>query len=474
MDIKYIVSQLQAAEIADCTGGQLSAGRGNQCFSGVSIDTRTVHNGELFFAIRGPNHDGHSFVSKALAEGARGAVVESAYLHREAFPSQNVLIKVKDTHQALKDLARTVRLRWKGTAIGLTGSMGKTTTKEFTAQILEYACPVYRSPGNYNNLFGLPLALFGLGQDHATGIFEMGMSEPGEIAEMCRIALPDIGIITNIAPVHLEFFDSIENIAEAKGELAEALPLDGTLFYNRDIPLVCNIAATFGGRKISFGLRKGADFRADQIEIMNAGETRFRLYYEGCERMETVPLAGAHYVMNALPAVALGRFYGIVPEKISDALCHLEAASMRGRTLRFREGFTVIDDVYNSNPEALKRMVDVLSQLPGFERRILVAGEMLELGSVSKSMHHACGVYAAEARLDEIIGIRGDAREFVQAALENGMNDRQAFFFGNAEEASNFLNNEIRKGDLVLIKGSRGVHMETVVQDLRSTFDCMD
>ncbi len=474
MEIKYIVSQLQAAEIADCTGGMVSAGPADTRFSGVSIDTRRLHHGELFFAIRGPHNDGHSFVMKALSNGAYGAVVDSAYQHPEAIPPQKVLIKVEDTHQALKDLARAVRLLWKGTVIGLTGSMGKTTTKEFTAKILEHALPVYRSPGNYNNLYGLPLSLFGLGPNDSAGIFEMGMSERGEIAEMCRIALPDIGIITNVAPVHLEFFDSIEEIADAKAELADALPLDGTLIYNRDIPLVRDIAARFAGRKTSFGYQKGADIRADQIEVLNPEKTRFRLYFEDFEMVATIPLAGAHYVLNTLPAVALGRLYGIEPEMISDALFHLEAPSMRGRVIRFREGFTVIDDSYNSNPEALKSMIDVLSRIPGFERRILIAGEMLELGPISGSAHLACGAYAAEARLDGIVGVQGDAEELIRGAREKGMSVSKSHFFRKVEESSEFLKNEARKGDLILIKGSRGVHMEAVVEDLHSFFELLD
>ncbi|MEJ2111473.1 MAG: UDP-N-acetylmuramoyl-tripeptide--D-alanyl-D-alanine ligase [Acidobacteriota bacterium] len=225
--MKYIVSKFDAAEIANCTTGQLLAGSPNVSFPGISIDTRTLLKGELFFAIRGPHLDGHKFISNALAAEAGGVVAESASIDPDTFPSPKVLIKVQDTHQALKDLASSVRQKWQGTVVGLTGSMGKTTAKEFTAQILEMACSVYRTPGNYNNLYGLPLAIFGLKPENRIGIFEMGMSEPGEIAAMCRIAAPGIGIITNVAPVHLEFFHSLRDIANAKAELAEALPADG-------------------------------------------------------------------------------------------------------------------------------------------------------------------------------------------------------------------------------------------------------
>jgi UDP-N-acetylmuramoyl-tripeptide--D-alanyl-D-alanine ligase len=470
--MEYIVSQFSAMEIADCSRGRLAEGPASLTFPGVSINTRTLRSGDLFFAIRGARLDGHRFISDALDGGAAGIVAESNYLHPGVFPDDKVLIRVPDTHQALKDLAAAVRRRWQGTAIGLTGSMGKTTTKEFTAQVLCQACSVYRSPGNYNNLYGLPLAIFGLRPGDSVAIFEMGMSEPGEIAAMCRIALPSIGIITSVAPVHLEFFDSVQAIADAKAELAEALPADGILVYNRDAALVRSIAARFRGRKISYGFEDGADVRADQIEIIGAEETRFRLRYEGCDAVATIPLAGAHFVMNALPAIALGRHYGLDHERIVETLRNLQAASMRGGILHFSEGFTVINDSYNSNPEALEAMIDVLSRMPGFKRRILVAGEMLELGTASKSLHRACGVFAARAQLDGIIGVRGNAQEIVFGALESGMSAARARFFQDVSEASDLLRNEIRKGDLLLVKGSRGVHMETIIEKLRSIFDC--
>jgi UDP-N-acetylmuramoyl-tripeptide--D-alanyl-D-alanine ligase len=285
---------LKAEEIEGCTGGRLAEGPGDLAFPAVSIDTRTLRAGELFFAIRGPNNDAHRFIPAALSGDAAGVVAASDYVHPGAFPSGKALIRVGDTHRALKDLAAEVRRRWRGSSIGLTGSMGKTTTKEFAAQVLENACAVYRSPGNYNNLFGLPLAVCGLRLSDAAAVFEMGMSEPGEISEMCRIAAPSFGIITNVAPVHLEFFASLEGIADAKAELAGSLPPDGTLIYNSDNALVRKIAGRFGGRKISFGLEGGADFRADEIDITGPGETRFRLRYASVDTIATLPLAGTH------------------------------------------------------------------------------------------------------------------------------------------------------------------------------------
>jgi UDP-N-acetylmuramoyl-tripeptide--D-alanyl-D-alanine ligase len=356
----------------------------------------------------------------------------------------------------------------------ITGSMGKTTTKEFAAHIMQTSFRVYKSPGNYNNLYGLPLALLGLSQEDQIGIFEMGMSAPGEIAEMCRIAAPDIGIITNVAPVHLEFFDSIEEIAEAKGEMARGLPPQGTLIYNTDDSRVNAIAAQYSGRKVSFGFSDHADVRADQIEIISLGETRFRLLHGGNGRFASLPFSGTHYVMNALPAVALGSLHGISLDQVVESLRHLRQASMRGQILQFRQGFAVIDDSYNSNPQALMRMIEVLSQLRGFERRILMAGEMLELGPASGSLHFQCGIFAANHGLDMVVGIQGAAREIARAAVKSGLPESQTGFFSDPDAAADFIRNEIRKGDLVLIKGSRGVRMEKIVQSLRLHYDPLE
>jgi UDP-N-acetylmuramoyl-tripeptide--D-alanyl-D-alanine ligase len=466
------MSTLTAAEVEFGTGGTLVRGAKDTIFSNVSIDTRKLRGEDLFFAIRGPNQDGHRFILDALSNGALGAVVERGYSFPQ-FPDGRVLIEVNDTHEALKSLAISVRRRWPGTLVAVTGSMGKTTTREFVTHILKSEFCVYQTPGNYNNLFGLPLAIFGLNAGQDIGIFEMGMSTRGEIAEMCRIASPAIGIITNVAAVHLQFFDSLADIARAKGELARALPSDGILIYNADDPLVCSIAAQYSGGKISFGSSEHAMIRADQVQVLSPEETRFRLSCGGESRQTYIPLAGAHYVMNALPAVALGRHFGISLSRITEAFAGLQQASMRGQILRFQKGFTVIDDSYNSNPNALMQMIEVLSEMPFFTRRILVAGEMLELGSSADSLHFQCGTFAAKHGVDIVIGIQGAAQEIVRAAA-NSVTDSQTHFYPNADSAAEFIKGEIRSGDLVLIKGSRGVHLEKIIQRLRIDFELLE
>jgi UDP-N-acetylmuramoyl-tripeptide--D-alanyl-D-alanine ligase len=464
------MSTLTAAEVEYATRGTIMYGSRDTLFARVSIDTRTLEANDIFFAIRGPNQDGHRFIPNALSAGALGVVAEHGYLYPGNFPDGRVLITVGNTHEALKNVALSVRRQWSGTLVAITGSVGKTTTKEFAAHILRSKFHVYRTPGNYNNLFGLPLALLGLSPDQEVGIFEMGMSEPGEITEMCRIAAPGIGIITNVAPVHLQFFQSLEDIARAKGELADALPADGTLIYNTDDPLVRGLAGRFEGQTISFGFSPRADVYADRIEVAGPAETRFRLCCNGECQQVAIPLAGAHYVANVLPAIALGGSLGLPMPQMIAAFRTLQQTSMRGRMLHFREGFTVIDDSYNSNPKALMKMIEVLSEIPSYKRRILVAGEMLELGSSTNVFHYECGAFAAAHRVDMVIGIQGAASEIVRAAIESGLPATRAHFCPDAEAAADSIEEELKSGDLVLIKGSRGVHLEKVVERLCSRF----
>jgi UDP-N-acetylmuramoyl-tripeptide--D-alanyl-D-alanine ligase len=459
---------ITALQVESSTGGILLSGLRTSAITGISINSRTLLPGDLFFAIRGPRNDGHDHIASALEKGACGVVVDVKYAAAADFPRDRLLLQVEDTHRALKDLAADVRRLWRGSLVAVTGSMGKTTAKEFATQVLQTEFSVYRSPGNFNNLFGLPLAIFRLGADDHIGIFELGMSATGEIAEMCRIARPDIGILTNVAPVHLEFFGSLEEIALAKGELVAGLPAEGTLISNGDDPLVLKLAARFNGRKISFGLSEGVDVRAHDIETVGLYETRFRITCKGLTWKALLPLAGAHYVMNTLPAIALADYYRIPMEQVIESLRHLKQTQMRGQILRFVEGFSVIDDSYNSNPGALMRMIEMLSQVPSFSRRILVAGEMLELGGESASLHRQCGSWAARCGIDLVVGVQGAAAEIVRGAYEGGLQGEQTRFFSEVGPAIDFVAGAVQPGDLVLIKGSRGVHLERVVEALRS------
>ena len=457
--------ELTAGEIESAVKGNIARGARGAAITGVSIDSRTIASGEIFFAIRGPRMDGHKFIADVSLRGAAGAVVTDDYVTSGELPEKFVLIKVNNTHEALKALAHSVRLAWNGKLAAVTGSVGKTTAREFACQLINTRFKAYQTPGNYNNLFGLPLALFGLAPEHEVGIFEMGMSAAGEIAEMCRIALPEIGILTNVAPAHLEFFTSLEQIAEAKGELVEGLSPDGTLIYNADDPLVCKHAGRFKGKRISFGRAKDADVRADDIEIQDIDTTRFRLSCGGAMFDATLPFAGEHFVLNALPGVALALNLGMTPDEIVPGLGRLCQAEMRGKVLRFREGFAVIDDSYNSSPRALQSMIEVLSSVPGFKRRILFAGEMLELGPDAPRLHYECGEFAARRGINVVIGVSGNAAEIVRAAKETGK--AATHYFETSENAAKYAAQNVNSGDLVLVKGSRGIHVEKIVNELK-------
>jgi UDP-N-acetylmuramoyl-tripeptide--D-alanyl-D-alanine ligase len=462
-----VVTALTASEVARDSRSVLVAGPRDRRFTGVSIDSRTAREGELFVAIRGPRNDGHDFLDAAISKGAGGVLVDEQFRLPSSWPEDRCLLRSADSHFALKNLAAGVRRRWGGSLVGITGSMGKTTTKEFCGQLLESTYRVFHSPGNLNNLFGLPLALLGVGQDHQVGIFEMGMSEKGEIAEMCRIAAPEVGVVTNIAPVHLESMGSVEAIAEAKNELVQSLPSDGCLVYNADDPLVCAMAERFGGEQISFGTAEGASVRARHIELTRLCATQFLLDVRGSTYPVAIPLGGLHYVMNTLAAVALSNRYGIDPGRLVHVLGELRPAAMRGGILRFRAGFTVIDDSYNSNPRALAGMIATLSGADGFSRRILIAGEMLELGPAAASLHRECGREAARAGIDVVVAIQGTAGEIAAGAVEAGLRPEVVHFFDDVAAATDFVRELLTAGDLALIKGSRGVHLEKLVESLR-------
>ena len=465
-------NRMTVSQVESSTGGILVHGAREvreAVVQGISIDSRTVAPGELFFAIRGPNQNGHRFVSSALSKKACGAVVDSTKELESPIPDAIALLQVSDTHEALKRVAAEARRRWQGRLIAVTGSIGKTTTKEFIAHILRTRYHVYHSPGNYNNLFGVPLSLYNLEPRDDFGVFEMGMSQLGEIAELCSIAQPKVGVLTRIAAVHMEFFDSIDSIVRAKGELVDFLNPGGLLVYNVDDERVRELARSFRGEKISFGSSAEADVRASDIDIAGLEGTRFQISCCGESGAAAIPMAGEHFVWNVLPGIALGRHYGIPLPAIVESLRTLSQPPMRGRLLRFKEGFAVIDDSYNSSPAALEQMASELSRLKPAGRRILVAGEMLELGPKSPGAHHECGRAIARSALDLIIAVSGHARELARGAVAAGMQQSRVRFFEDIDSAIAFVDGEVRAGDLLLIKGSRGTRMEKVIQGLQAT-----
>ena len=456
--MKLLLSRI--AEFVAATGQY----DGHAIAEGYSIDSRTVQPGELFFAVKGERLDGHDFVEQALSRGAIAAVVRKDQSAR--YLKLAGLLAVDDTLSALQTLATAVRKIWGKTAIGVTGSMGKTTTKEAMAHLLAIKYRVHRTKGNFNNHFGLPLGLLTLEPEYDVAVVEMGMSHAGEISALARIALPNQAVVTNVAPVHLESFDSIGAIARAKYELVEALPHGGTVVLNADDEYVCQFGREFKGKVVMFGLKPAADVRAENVKVLGAEGTRFDLVSREMRHPVQSPLLGRHNVYNVLAAAAIALEHGITPSEIAAALPSLQPADKRGQVVQLGN-ITVLYDCYNSSPKALMAAVDTLAAMPA-RRRVVVAGEMLELGATGEQLHRECGRYIAGShagsKVDFLLGVRGLAKPMVEAAREAGM---KAEFVATPEEAGDWLARETRDGDVVLLKASRGVKLEKALETWR-------
>jgi UDP-N-acetylmuramoyl-tripeptide--D-alanyl-D-alanine ligase len=418
--------------------------------AGWSVDTRTQQPGDLYFALRGPNFDGHDFVQAAIDKDAAGVVVE-----RRAGGVDELL--VPDTLCALQQLGNWARKQWGGTVIGVTGSAGKTTTKDAIAHLLSSEIPVGRTIGNLNNHVGVPLSILRLPAESRAAVLEMGMNHAGEVARLAEIAQPDIGVVTNVGFAHVEFFDSIEGVAAAKRELIEGLPASGVAVLNADDERVIRFRDRHPGRSITFGFSETADVRAEHAQFGESG-TRFRALGIDYE----TGLTGRHAVSNLLAAIAVARVFDIPPEKLREPVRTFTAGKMRGERTE-HNGIVVWNDCYNSNPEAAQSMLDMLAAAPA-KRRIAVLGEMLELGRASEELHRLVGRHAAERGIDLLIGVRGAALWMVEEARGLGMSDNAAVFFESAPEAGDFARQFARAGDAVLFKGSRGVRVEQALE----------
>lgn len=442
--------------------------------TGYSIDSRTIQPGEVFFAVRGERMDGHEFVQQALEKGAVAAVVSRNELSavrsrvvpdapvrsgrtRTSAPTKsNVhLIPVEDTLVALQILAQAVRRLWARPLIAVTGSAGKTTTKEAIAHVLSTRFRVHKSEGNFNNHFGLPLMLLKLEPEHDCAVVELGMSHLGEITALAQIAQPETGVVTNVAPVHLEFFSSISEIARAKYELIESLPTNGTAVLNVDDEHVSQFGRDFKGKVVTYGFGPTAAVRAENLESQGEKGSAFDVVAGDRREHAVLPLVGSHNVHNALAAIAVALEHGIPLSEAVAALAGLMPADKRGQVVRIGN-ITVVNDCYNSNPKALAAMVKALAGIPA-KRRIVVAGEMLELGPQGEAMHRESGRQIAESGIDVVVGVRGLAAEIVDAAKQRGV---RAEFLATPEEAGEWLAREARDGDAILLKASRGVKLE--------------
>jgi UDP-N-acetylmuramoyl-tripeptide--D-alanyl-D-alanine ligase len=430
---------------------------------GYSIDSRTIAVGELFFAVRGERFDGHDFVEAAVANGAIAAVVSMRWLEPAGMDLSR-LLRVPDHDgcgvlESLQQLARAVRRSWGKRVIAITGSAGKTTTKEAVAQVLAAKFCVLKSKGNLNNGYGLPLQLLRLEASHDVAVIEVGMSHAGEITALARIAEPNWAVVSNVAPVHLEYFaDGIEGIARAKYELIESLPADGIAILNCDDERVAKFGDGMGARAVFYGVGECAEVRA--LEIVEIGEDGviFSATAQGERGGVRLHMLGRHNVHNALAAIAVGLRSGMTLAECTAALGELRAGDKRGKVSVWR-GAKVINDSYNSNPRALDAMVDALLAMPvtGDGRHIVVAGEMLELGTQGEALHRACGMHMGKRGVDIVLGIRGLASALVEGARACSVD---AEFLDTPELAGQWLRENLRPGDAVLLKASRGVRLE--------------
>jgi UDP-N-acetylmuramoyl-tripeptide--D-alanyl-D-alanine ligase len=453
------------AELAHDAEGTLTRGEAATVVTGVTIDSRAAAPGDAFFAIRGHRQDGHAFASDALARGARALVLTHLPAGLPLAADTGVVL-VDDTTRALGRLAAAHRRRYAIPVVAVTGSNGKTTTKELLALVLSCRFRVLRASGSFNNQWGLPLTLLGLDETHEAAVIELGMNAPGEIAALARIAQPTIGVVTTVAPAHVEFLGSIEGVQKAKGELVEAVPPGGVVVLNADDPLVLALARTARGRVVTFGLAEGADVRVASVVATAEGLT-FSLTADGATAPVRLPLPGRHNAGNAAAAVAAGGALGVPLAEAARALGG--AVAVKGR-LHWREiaGVRVLDDTYNANPPSLRAALDVLAEAAraaaGRGRTWVILGDMLELGPLAEAAHRDAGAWIAAVPVAGLFTVGARARGAGEAARAAGCPDVSAWDTPPAAAAA--LAPRLEAGDRVLVKGSRGMRMEQAVEAL--------
>ena len=447
--------RLTFSQLAEMVNGTVIQGDAIET-SSVVIDSREVKPDSVFFAIKGERLDGHQFIDRAFEKGARGAVVARV---PSELPADKGIVQVADTTEALQKLASAIRDRFDFLLIGITGSAGKTTTKEMIATLIATERRTHKSWGNFNNQIGAPLCLDNVPDDAEVVVSEMGMNHKGEIAQIAGLLRPTIGVYTNIAPVHIEFFGTIEKIAEAKRELLENLAQPATVVVNADNEHVMRISEGFHGRRVTYGIDHAAEYRATNIRERGLLGTRFTLEAERRSIELELVLPGRHNLENLLAAIATARLVGIAWESIERGVRDVKPAYHRGVIVPWR-GATIYDDSYNSNPYALKRALELMTQAETGGRRIAVIGDMLELGEQETQFHRDAG-RAIPKSIDVVVGVGKRSQALLEGARETGL--KALHHFADAKSAGEFLKDEIREGDLVLIKGSRGVGLDKIV-----------
>ena len=481
--------QLTAAWVAARMGGALTAGDATRELGDVSIDTRTLKAGDLYVGIRGERFDGAEFAGAAIDAGAAGVVVPRGWSNRSGRPgsaggaeqaqpggaeqapplqARAVVIEVDDTTLALQALAHGIRREAGTKVVAITGSAGKTTTKEVTSEFLEARYRVVRNRGNFNNHIGLPLSLIELRQRPEMAVVELGMNHAGEISTLVRVAEPDVRVWTNVGEAHLGFFASLDAIADAKAEILEGAAASTLLVANADDPRITARIGAFRGRVVTFGIDRDADVRASRVVDRGIDGTSARVTARSGSVEITTPLIGRANLSNILAATAVAEEFGVPLADVASRAKRLRPASHRGEIVRLAGGVTVVDDSYNANPTATRRALDVLASA-ATTRRIAVLGEMLELGERSAELHEGVGRAAANARVDVLLAVGGaPAKALADAAVAAGMPAASVRYFATSDEAADAAAALVHSGDLVLVKGSRGVNTDRVVERLKA------
>ncbi len=448
--------------------GKLVAGDPARKFEGVSIDSRTMEPGQLFFCIKGENFNGHDFIEDVIKNKAAGVVIAD----RGKLPDKSLLermrafaVEVPDTITALQDLAGYHRNTFSVHLIGVTGTNGKSTTKEMIASVVKMKYPLLKTEGNLNNHIGLPLTLLGLNKFHKAAVLEMGMSAAGEIARLAEIAKPRIGVITNISEAHMIHLKSLQDIQKAKGELFKALPQQGTAIINADDPLIPALIDKLRVRKITFGIENKADVMATDIRPAAISGYDFTLNVKDKKIPVTLPLIGRFNIYNALAAAAVGHALGISLEMMKTGLSARHKLSQRGESTRYKN-MTLLNDTYNANPQSMREAMKTLKEYQVSGKKFLVIGDMLELGDNAEAAHRQLGAETAQQKFHFLVTVGELAGIAGKAAAQSGMGDDHVKCFDSHQEAIDFLKKTSQPGDCLLFKGSRGAHMEKVVAGL--------
>lgn len=453
--------------VLTATGGQLVHPGEQRTYTGVSIDSRTMEAGDLFCCITGDRFDGHDFLNEIIKKGAHGLIVSDT----TKLPSFNegqgpFVVRVADTLKGLQDLAHHYRKQHTLKVVGITGTNGKSTTKELVASITGTCFETLKSRGNLNNHIGLPLNLLRLETAHEVAVLEMGMSARGEIARLAQIAEPDIGLITNVSEAHMERLPTVRDVQAAKGELFAALNEKDCAIVNADDPLVLELAQSLRARKLTFGLNSEADVRGIDIKPGPALGYVFSLNTPGASHPVRLPFAGRFNILNAVAAAACGVALGIAPEKI---VAGLEQAELMGQRLQVKDhnGMTLLDDTYNANPKSMAEALETLASMQIAGRRYFIIGDMFELGPNEVAAHRRLGEQAVQKNIDYLVAVGERVKDTVDAAKNADSTKTKAFLFDTHEEAAAFLKDKAEAGDALLFKGSRGAQMEKTLNAFR-------